>query len=481
MAAALPLDPDETYYWEWARRPACGYYDHPPGIAVLIRAAVSLFGPTALGLRFFPVAAGALASLSLVGLARRLGDSRAACRAAVVLGCLPACGVLLGSATPDAFLAPYAVALVALDGALAAPPRSRYALGWFAIAGLALGCALCCKYTAVLLPLRVFLALVTDPALRPRLTEAGPYLACALAAVVFLPVVVWNYQHDWISVCHQLRHGFGGRAGLPGWRELSLLGGQLALASPLLFVLAAVAVREALCRPCDGRRFVLAMLTVTPLGFFAVSALWRPVPANWPICAYLPAAVLLAVKPAGRLWHRCLSAGCFISGALLLAFYAWVAMPSVAPFARSIPPGLGYAWPLVAERVAAAGEGACWGRGRAWVAANRYQDAAALAFYLPDHPTVFSLNVNGRRNQYDLWPGFADAARPGDGMVLVVNEYLESDPVLSGLRPYFERVQPGEVIELRCGEKVLKRRLWLCQGWRPPPPGAASAFCRTFP
>ncbi|HEX7977795.1 MAG TPA: hypothetical protein VF461_04290, partial [Gemmatimonadaceae bacterium] len=63
FAARLPLFPDETYYWDWSRRLAGGYFDHPPMIAVLIRAGTALAGvlgaaPSPLAVRFFPVLAG---------------------------------------------------------------------------------------------------------------------------------------------------------------------------------------------------------------------------------------------------------------------------------------------------------------------------------------------------------------------------------------------------------------------------------------
>ena len=36
QAAFLPLDPDEAYYWEYARTLDWGYFDHPPAIALLV-------------------------------------------------------------------------------------------------------------------------------------------------------------------------------------------------------------------------------------------------------------------------------------------------------------------------------------------------------------------------------------------------------------------------------------------------------------
>ena len=38
---STPLSFDEAYYWLWSKHLACGYYDHPPMIAFVIRAGTS--------------------------------------------------------------------------------------------------------------------------------------------------------------------------------------------------------------------------------------------------------------------------------------------------------------------------------------------------------------------------------------------------------------------------------------------------------
>src|SRR6478735_5052161 len=45
---------DEAYYWVYSRFPAWGYFDHPPMIAILIKAGTLLFKGE-LGVRFFIV------------------------------------------------------------------------------------------------------------------------------------------------------------------------------------------------------------------------------------------------------------------------------------------------------------------------------------------------------------------------------------------------------------------------------------------
>ena len=49
---ASALVPDEAYYWLWSRHLAPGYYDHPAGVAFLIRASALVAGESEAGLRW---------------------------------------------------------------------------------------------------------------------------------------------------------------------------------------------------------------------------------------------------------------------------------------------------------------------------------------------------------------------------------------------------------------------------------------------
>jgi hypothetical protein len=102
-----------------------------------------------------------------------------------------------------------------------------------------------------------------------------------------------------------------------------------------------------------------------------------------------------------------------------------------------------------------------------WIAADRYQESSALAFHLPDHPETFSLNLSGRANQYDLWPSFAVRARPGDTMILVVDDVAGTHPTAGMLAPHFTGMRQGEVVPLaRRGDLVKNLRIWVLDGWR---------------
>src|SRR5689334_2805635 len=144
FAGTIPLFGDEAYYWEWSRRLAAGYFDHPPGIAILIRGGTALLGAVALGVRLMPVLAGFVAALACTGIAWRIGGEHSALRAAMIITCMPLAAAGLVLATPDSpLLATSAVGIYTLIRALQSPPASRASLAWWAGTGVALGLAFC--------------------------------------------------------------------------------------------------------------------------------------------------------------------------------------------------------------------------------------------------------------------------------------------------------------------------------------------------
>jgi hypothetical protein len=472
VAAVIPLPPDETYYWEWSRRLASGYFDHPPAIALLIRAGVALLGVTPAGIRLGAVLTGWGASLCVVLLARRLAGDGAALRAAVIITCMPlaAAGLLL--ATPDApLLLGVAASLLALDHAVAAPPGSAVSRRWWLAAGLALGVALASKYNAALLPLAVLLALAAVAPLRRHLATPAPYLAVLVALAIMAPVIAWNGRHDWASFLFQIHHGLGGRGGNPLNREASLLASQLALVSPILFVLLAIAVARAMgSRTLSPRERLLAIVAATMFLFFCVTALRQRAEANWQAPAYVGAIALLAAHTRTQTWRRWLGAACALGATMGTLVYIQAASPFLPIGVADDPTARGAGWNTLAQHMTsvAARLGETTG-GRIWFGGDRYQEASELAFHLPEHPTTISLNLGGRPNQYDYWPTFPQRARVGDNLVVALDpaDGGRPDSVVPLLAPYFARVWRAQAVGLRRGQALrMKRVIWVFEGWR---------------
>ncbi|MBW8769927.1 MAG: glycosyltransferase family 39 protein [Gemmatimonadetes bacterium] len=474
FAARLPLFPDETYYWDWSRHLQGGYFDHPPMIALLIRAGTALaavFGaaPSPLAVRFFPVLAGGAATLAAAATARRLAGARAAMLAALSFAIMPLAAAGLVLATPDApLLAFEAIALYAVVRALESAPRSGASLGWWSLAGIAVGLAFASKYTSIFFPLSVALAVVLRPTLRVRLREAGPYVACVLAVLVFVPVLLWNARHDWISFRFQLEHGLGKPKGSALNRELELIGGQLGLVTPILFALAAAAVWRALRRPRDDAHFVLAVVAVGSWAFYVYSAIHRRVEANWPAPAYIPALVLLASQVVGApnaALSRWLRRGLVLAAVLVAVLYAYVLAPVLPIPARKDPLARAAGWDALATKADSTRR--TLGT-RVWFGADRYQDVSELAYHLPGRPEVVCVCLTGRHNQYELWPRFTEQAARGDALVLALDERPLGTvhENVARLAPHFTRVQQGALAPLlRDGDTVSVRRLWILDGY----------------
>ena len=466
LAAIVPLVPDESYYWEWSRRLASGYFDHPGAIAYLIRAGTELAGVTPLGVRLGAVVAGWGTSVCLVLLARRISDDAASLRAAVIISCMPLAAAGLVLATPDApLLLATSATLLFLDHAVAARPGSRRSLGWWLAAGLALGLALDSKYNAVLLPLAILIALLSYAPLRRQLTTPAPYLAALLALAIFAPVVVWNASHDWVSFGFQLSHGLGHSGGSALLREASLLGSQLGLVSPILFALLVFVVCRALMPRLSRiapRQALLGVTAATTFLFFCVSALSRPAEPNWQAIAYIPATALLAAYVGARRWRSWLAAGCALGATMVAVVYLQATGPLLPLSAEHDPTARGAGWSMLAAKMSEAARPGT----RHWFAGNRYQDASEIAFHLPDHPLTFSLNIASRPNEYDIWPSFTDRARPGDDLVLALIPPPPGQPdtVISTLRPHFQRATLLSTVRAP-DDASLVRDVWVLEGW----------------
>lgn len=485
VAALTPLFPDETYYWEFSRRLATGYFDHPPVIAWLVRLGTMLFGDTPLGVRFGAVIAGGVAALFTAAAARRLRGPRGALIAAVVFALMPlSTGLTL--ATPDAPLLCFvAAALYALLRALEHPPRSPGSLRWWCWAGAALGLAVASKYTAALVAMAVFVGILAIAELRVRLREPGPYIAAAIALLVFSPVIAWNATHDWASFAFQLKHGLAPVGGSAIRRELELLGGQAALVSPVLFVLLFVASFRALGTsvtthaqrrsPVAGR--LLAVVAVLVFAFFVYSATKRRVEANWPALAYIPAIIVLATHAGSARWGRWSRIAMTIAGFITGATFLNTFTPVLPLSARADPVARSAGWDEFADLVQLEVARSFKPERRVWVGTDRYQEASELAFHLPGNPTTFALNLTSRPNSYDYWPGFAQRAKAGDALVLVLDQLGDSDPchpTVEHLRGHFASVRRGDAFTVTGrGEALRHVQVWIIDGWRGTWPRAA--------
>ena len=168
--------------------------DHPPLSMLLGRLGLELAGePGRLALRvpFTALFAGTTWLFFLLG--ERLFGAWAGFWAALLLNLSPIFTLSVGLFfQPEGPLMFFWVACAwCLAHVLLGAPARR-ALGWWAAAGAMLGLGMLSKYAAVLLVAGAGLYVLTRREQRHWLRHPGPYLALAIALVIFSPVVVWS-------------------------------------------------------------------------------------------------------------------------------------------------------------------------------------------------------------------------------------------------------------------------------------------------
>ncbi len=200
FAAAIGLGIDESYMVAAGREWQLSYFDHPPIAWWLSWAAARLAGSdAAIVVRLPFIALFVLSTVLMYRVTAALFNKRAGLAAAAVLNAAPVLG--LTSAT---WVLPDGPLMAALLGAVACliralPAQGRAAWGWWLATGICAGLALSSKYSAGLTILGALAFLATNPGSRPWLWRPQPYLGALAAVIMFLPVLIWNAQHGWVS------------------------------------------------------------------------------------------------------------------------------------------------------------------------------------------------------------------------------------------------------------------------------------------
>jgi hypothetical protein len=292
-AAWTPLTFDEAYYWMWSKHLAGGYYDHPPMVALVIRAGTLIAGDTELGVRLVSILLALPMSFAIYRTSAILfGGQRVAATATILLNVtlMAAVGTLI--VTPDA---PLLVASSFVLFFLAKVLETGRGVWWLAV-GAAVGCALASKYTALFFGVAILIWLVVVPKQRRWLLSPWPYLGALAAFAVFAPVILWNADHQWVSFLKQI----SGRARIEDFRPSyigELIPTQIAFATPLVFILGAMGL-HALARRKAGAlpaRVLVNVMFWTITVYFIWHSLHARVEANWFAPVYPAFAIAAAV------------------------------------------------------------------------------------------------------------------------------------------------------------------------------------------
>ncbi len=289
---------------------------------------------------------------------------------------------------------------------------------------------------------------------------------------MFVPVLVWNADHDWVSFRFQ-----GGRsvpAGLHFGSFLQSIAGQAGYLLPWIWVpLVWVLARSLVAVPRDGRRWLLCCLAIGPIVVFTLPSLGgNPGLPHWEAPGYLFALPLLGAATdhwlrAGRRGVRGWLRFSVASFVVLVAVAAtqvttgWITR--VAPsawFRHGDPSWQALDWralkPALEDRGLLTRDGrrapGALSDSRWFVAAPGWVDLGKAAYALgPDVPAVCLCD---HPHQF----GFLDpqAAFLGHDAVIVLHTGQDDAHAVARFAPYFRSVTPaGTAVVRRLGRPVL--------------------------
>jgi len=473
-ASLIDLRTDEAYYWTWSKENVLSFLDHPPMIAWFIRFGTAIFGDTNLGVRFAGILAMLVTQLLLADIVRRVThDVRAIVLAVLMPEAALYYGLLMAKVSPDVALIPFAVAMMWALTRLNESGNPR----WWLAAGVFAGLALLSKFTVVML-IPAVLAFMLVPDWRGRwLLSPYPWLAALIALVLFLPVLIWNAQHDWASFRFQMVRA-------TATHELSLrtvadfIGLQLGLVGFILLpvVLSGVALTawRGYLRG-DAVAILLSTAVIVPFGYFFWKSLSLRVGDTWPMfmwpAGFAATAINIAMLPReGRPAWMIRSTiswanAAIVSGiAMVVVVFLYYVVSPWNFIGKTDPIGGEAGYEQLAHRAQAQLEKI----GATWIATTDYRTYAMLRWYFNGRVPVIQTNERGR------FLGFRDpgmASIRGHTGLYVGREPDNANPLwipTTAIRQPLERVDRswrGTVMDTYALEKLT--------GWTPelsPPP-----------
>jgi 4-amino-4-deoxy-L-arabinose transferase-like glycosyltransferase len=312
FASALGLGIDESYMVAAGRKLQLSYFDHPPIAWWMAWAAAHLTGsasPVVVRLPF--IALFAVTTFLMYRLTSAVFSPEAGLWAAVVLNMAPVFGISSASwVLPDGpLLAALLGAAVCLVAAL--PSDGRVAWGWWLGTGMCAGLALCSKYSAVLTVIGAAGFLVTEPISRRWLARPHPWAAGLVALAIFLPVLIWNAENEWVSFLFQAGRAEGAFNPIG---PITTLAGAAAFLLPWIWAPLVLCGLLALRRgPSDRERWLLVCLAAPPLIVFAAASLRGNVLFHWAAPGYLMLLPLLG-DAVTRHWRRSRAVRIWLAG-----------------------------------------------------------------------------------------------------------------------------------------------------------------------
>ena len=450
-AAILPLAPQEAYYWNYSRHLDLSYFDHPPMAAYFIKL-TTLLGTSAFSIHLAAILLSVPMTIAVFRLASMLFDQRVGFWSAVAINLtfIYALGALI--ITPDCpMLLFWVMVMIACYAIDRGGPKF-----WWILLGIFMGAGFASKYTIVFAGLGALIFFASSSERRRHFATIWPYLALVAATVVALPVIYWNYSHNWASFAFQTSRRAGEMTRFRPDFFLGYLGTIIGIYGivPLPILAAGIwnSVRESFRRMASNHMLLISFSLALVI-FLLPLSLFYWIKMNWTAPAFIGwvvAAVVYCFANEHRRWVRLLGR---ISLAFLAVTFVAIHLLVILPnfyFGR----GDYYAgWKELAGKIGSV-------RGEMprpyIIAGSEYKIQSQLAFYLDDHPETVGNNIIGRSGlQYDYWVD--PDTLTGYNAIYVYERGSDCAQFGDVLGLFFETVLPPEEFTVKKGRKTIRK------------------------
>ncbi len=461
FTSMFPLISDEAYHWMWGKYLDLAYFDHPGMVAWMGRLFAPLHGNPAALARLSSILLGAGIVLLTYALAKMTtGNARVAGRAALAVMLVPMYAIGCMLLVPSVALNLFWMATLAF--VWRAVRRDRL-IDWV-LAGLTCGGALNANLTGFGLPVCVLGYLLISPSARRLLLRPGPYVALVAALVAFLPALIWNARHDWITITWNLYYRHDPSGFKPQWLTVYLVE-LLAFLSPVmtllgLWIAGAMAWRG--WRRRDEPMLYLAVMALAPLLAWAAISSTKLIVAYYAAPGFIPLIILCArgcvddagdLRPDRRGWWYTHAVG--VANIFTAAAFVALVVPVFVPAGTmaGVLKGISlrgaekriaqvYGWPALADYIESQAPRIDADTPLVVVGPS-YAQASSAMYYVRNLEMAYSLDEGVGRygQQFIFWAPREQMPLGCDAILFEAGEPKYLDPGEPGLAACFERLE----------------------------------------
>ncbi len=445
---------DESYYWGWAQSFEFGYYSKPPMVAWIIMLGQSLCGEEVFCIKFLSPLIHFFTASFIYFIALELTDKRSAFYAALIYATLPAVwlsSVIISTDVP--FLFCWSGALYFF---IKAERENR--VSYWALAGIFAGFGLLSKYTMIMFLVSVF-AYIFASKKTFLLKERGLYLASVIAAIVFLPNLLWNASNRFSSFLHTKDNAHLEGSLFHIDKLFEFLGSQFGVFGPIFFAL--LLYRLFLYKKLSENEKRLFWFIVPFFVLILTVAFLSRAHANWSAPMYIASSVLIGIYLAANNKKRLLALGLGINIFAGIFFYNLEPITDMLhielkqkqdPF-KSVK-----GWEKVGMDISEV----LREHSGAKLLCDDRKIMAQLIYYVKPHPfdAEFYNPDRSNTNHYELY---------GDMNRFIGEDFIfvSEDSLPQNIEHYFDSITPVKTVErLRYKDGAIEYKLYLMQNFK---------------